>query len=517
MSESKLRALDSLAAAWGDWMWSMSWQLTLLVSVLFLLDRLLAGYSARLRFTLWLLALVRLLIPPDFAAPTGAAWWLGDHLRATTESISTTLGDWLAGPVDAPIAAAGNASTVAAAHRGETSVAATGQQALQSGSAEAWRGWTSILFLVWFGIVSARLSFLTAAWMQIRKWLRSATPIVDREMMVLLASAQARVGLQRPIELCDSHACTTPLVTGWRRPVVLLPTTVRESFSRAELEAVLVHELAHVARGDSWVRLAQALLSSVYFFHPALWLANWFLRRTCEDACDEQTIAAFAGRRRCYAEAIVKAATVVGYQPPTMALRMLDDGYPVKRRLERILDPHLRFAAGGSRVRGLVAVVAALVLIPSGQPDPLASDLRSVQVSSLRQPARGIENASPEQAENPQPAALPGQQPEQPLPSERMPSKQIPSADAQQQLRLETEALAQLDSPVFEERMAGYATLAAVGTERSFDRLERAFFERSGLEQDAAKRALDAVWKQFRSTRSEPSAAPRLFQSPQEN
>ena len=470
MSESNLTALNSVAQLWGSWMWSMSWQLLWLVLVLLLLDRLLIKSSARLRHMLWLLVLVRLLLPPDFAAPTGIAWWLSDWMVAANAAATERLETWLPHGGSAPSLANANADATQAPLVEDASardIFANSAAALtHSGAPSSLRDaltWTCTLFLVWLGIVVARLGLLLYAWMQVRKWLHSAEEITDPTARAALESARTRVGIVRDIRLCDSHACSTPLVTGWLRPVVLLPGYVRNTLNAEELEAVLVHELTHVARGDGWIRLGQALLSAVYFFHPALWLANLFLARTCEDACDEQTIAALSGRRRWYAEAIVKAAAVVGYEPPHLALGMLTDRYPVQRRLRRILDPHLRFSAGGALRRWSIAAVTALLLLPTGTPVTLATLPDQVSLEDVGGlPRETRVNESPLEVS-----------------------------------RLETAALAQLDSTDFDERMAAYATLERVGTLRALNRLESAFLERGSLEQDAAKRALDAVWKQL--------------------
>jgi len=57
-----------------------------------------------------------------------------------------------------------------------------------------------------------------------------------------------------------SGAAAVPAVCGLIRPVILLPEALAARLSAAQMEAVLLHELAHVRRGDPWVNYAQALL-----------------------------------------------------------------------------------------------------------------------------------------------------------------------------------------------------------------------------------------------------------------
>ena len=64
---------------------------------------------------------------------------------------------------------------------------------------------------------------------------------------------------------------------GLIRPHVLLPVGLAEELSPPQLRWVLLHELAHVRRGDLWVLLLQRVVQAVYFFNPAVWLANRFI------------------------------------------------------------------------------------------------------------------------------------------------------------------------------------------------------------------------------------------------
>ncbi len=76
MSEQLVSALDSAAHAWWMWMWPMAWHLSVLVLVLGLLTWLLRDRSARLRYGLWLLVPMRLVLPPTLALVTGWGWWV---------------------------------------------------------------------------------------------------------------------------------------------------------------------------------------------------------------------------------------------------------------------------------------------------------------------------------------------------------------------------------------------------------------------------------------------------------
>lgn len=463
--------LDAVVHAWSSWMWDMSLHVTWLVVLLWLLDRPLQRTSARLRFVLWTLVLVRLVVPPTLMLPTGIGWWCGDWFAQHAQS-------WTLTRDTAPLAASATGGDVL-----RTAANSTGHA----------RDWASLLFTLWLGSALAQLAWISFGWLQIRRWLKQSTLLADTRSQRVLADALARVGIDGRVELRDSGQCTTPLVIGCLRPIILLPTAVRESLSMAELESVLVHELTHIARRDSWWRLVQAFLGVLYCFHPAVWLARYKLNQLCEEACDEQTVWALAGERRDYAQAIVKAATIIGYQPPHLAVNMVGSPLPVKRRLQRILDPAFPWAAGGRWHRASLVILLALVLLPSGY-----RSSRATPPDRLRQ------------------AGLPSVEV---LPSfeANLATAEATTADPIRDEELERQALAQLKSTDFETRLAAYQALESIGTLNSLSELESAFLNRRGIEQDAAKRALDRVWSIIRNQASETTQSSRQFRNNEES
>lgn len=64
----------------------------------------------------------------------------------------------------------------------------------------------------------------------------------------------------------DLGGCATSSDARSPDPIILLPTAHLEQLSEAELEQVLQHELAHVARRDDWIKLAQRLAEAVFWF-----------------------------------------------------------------------------------------------------------------------------------------------------------------------------------------------------------------------------------------------------------
>jgi beta-lactamase regulating signal transducer with metallopeptidase domain len=380
-----LESLDGFSRWWGNWMLQMAWQVGLLVLILTAMTWIWRQKSAVLLHTLWLLVLVRLVLPPGFAFPTGWAFWLlpaaGQSHAASIEPPAQTT-TVKPSPLDtATPASHGTESASVPVELADhpESLVARESSALERESSPAtgapaspaltlpsrpMQSWSSYLLLAWAGVAGTLLGLLFWGSVRIRRWVREAEPIDDPELYSLLEDCRERLGIKHLVELRDSETCTTPVVVGFRRPVILLPREVLARLNAAEMRAVLMHELNHIARGDAIVNLLQGVLGALYFFHPLVWWANASLRRLREEACDELTVAALDGERRTYGEALVKVTEIFGYASPPLALGVLESKNPARARLGRILDPQLPQGAIWSWRTATALLLLAAVLLP---------------------------------------------------------------------------------------------------------------------------------------------------------
>ena len=358
--------IESAVRAWSDWMLPMAWQVGLLVVILTGLTWVLRRRSARLRYALWLLVPLRLILPPTLALATGWAWWL-----LPVQTPDTQL------PEPAAVQAVANVVPVApsnAVEPTELGQAATpepdrpvppfdpGESATVAPVHPSWAPW---MFIAWATIVGGLLLRLCVGAIQTTRMVHAAELSDDAELQALVDRHRRHLGIRRPVAVRLSSDCSVPLVAGILRPAILVPRDIVDRLDARELEAVLIHELNHVARHDILTNLLQAVLTAFYFFHPLVWWANARLCRLREDACDESTVATLQGRRRAYGSGIVKIAEMVGGNPGRLTLAVVESKPLVKHRLQRILDPRLPF---GNRLRWTARaflVLIAAILLPA--------------------------------------------------------------------------------------------------------------------------------------------------------
>ncbi|NKB70141.1 MAG: hypothetical protein GKR89_23960 [Candidatus Latescibacteria bacterium] len=165
--------------------------------------------------------------------------------------------------------------------------------------------------------------------------LRRSVQLVDSAP---LAALQSPLGLAQPVQLGTSPLLQTPVLLGWRRPLIALPTDLYSRSQPAaleDIEDIIVHELAHLKRRDPLFNLLGQLVVSLYWFHPLVRWAARALVEVRECACDDWVLDQGADPL-AYAETLLQAAAD---QRPTLALAMARPGHVVKR-VERLLDPN---------------------------------------------------------------------------------------------------------------------------------------------------------------------------------
>lgn len=150
----------------------------------------------------------------------------------------------------------------------------------------------------------------------------------------------ARRGLARPVGILVSPDVRGPLVTGLWSTTVLIPPGAC-SWSEARREAVLIHELAHVERGDLAAQLAAQVLVTVHWFDPLAWYALGEMRRDRELACDEAVLGSGVAPLDYATELLAIATAGPGGHLPASALSMARAS-ELEGRLSAVLNPRRR-------------------------------------------------------------------------------------------------------------------------------------------------------------------------------
>jgi beta-lactamase regulating signal transducer with metallopeptidase domain len=177
--------------------------------------------------------------------------------------------------------------------------------------------------------------------------------LADERLQRICLGLQQRVEIRRAIRFCQCNGLDVPAVVGWLRPAILLPMTALTGLSEAQLEAVIVHELAHIKRLDYFANLLQIVAETLLFYHPAVWWVSGRVRAERENCCDDVAIAT-CGNVVDYARAL----TFMEGGRTAPSLVMAANSSPFASRVMRLLG--ITESRAGLRTAGFVVSLLCL-------------------------------------------------------------------------------------------------------------------------------------------------------------
>ena len=337
-------------AEWSSWGWPFFanhlWQATLISLVAFAAAALMRKGTGGTRYVVWLIASAKFVVPSALLVPVAHALGI-DFSSLLRPAEGTNVGPAVIVQLSAPI--------------GQFTQSADSASSAARGHAELF----CVLTVIWLaGCVT-----LLALWLSKRRRFRLALLVAgsaasDREKQAL-DRVRSWLGIKRQIDLSLLPGTVEPGVWGVWRPRVFLPQSIANELTDAELEAVMMHEMVHVARWDNLIANLHRFLCCVLWFHPLVWLLDRLLLAERERACDEEVIR-LGGAPEIYASSLLKVLrfclgwSVVGVSNAT--------GSNLGRRIDRIMTipGQVNISAWRRIAVGSIAVLVITLSIAAG-------------------------------------------------------------------------------------------------------------------------------------------------------
>jgi beta-lactamase regulating signal transducer with metallopeptidase domain len=202
------------------------------------------------------------------------------------------------------------------------------------------------------------------AWTAWRRWCRfqrltaPARP-APTEWQSLAARLAGELSIRRPPEILAVPGRLPPLVVaGWRRPRLLLPAALLGQLTHSQCEALLLHELVHIKRGDHLMRLLELAVGVVFWWLPLVGVIGRQLRTCEETCCDTAVVARLPRARRDYARLLLDVIDFAHPLPRQAAPQAtaMSAANDLEQRLRGILDT----TRGGRRTWPAAALVVGL-------------------------------------------------------------------------------------------------------------------------------------------------------------
>lgn len=342
-----IQRLNDFAPQWADAMWRAVWQGGLTIVAVWALCAVLPRIPARVRCWLWRLAFAKLLIcllwtaPIKFAVLPAAKLPESIASRAEPERLSGHHPSSI--PVQSP-----------------TSVIASND--LQQRTRPSLG---TVLLALWGFGVSVGILGIVSQWRSTRRLIRNSIKLEHEQIEIDRDLLAEYFRVRKLPALLEAHDLHTPLLAGLRHTKIVMPHSLLDDKSPAQLRMMVAHELAHIKRRDLWWAWLAIIARVLFFFHPLAWLAKKESRLTEEMAADELAVTVCRLKPVEYAGMLVEvAAKLVLPQKEELVVAVVGSHRTLKRRLQAMKHISLSSNKRTTAAAIIVAAVGIGVIVP---------------------------------------------------------------------------------------------------------------------------------------------------------
>lgn len=217
-----------------------------------------------------------------------------------------------------------------------------------------WRTVAEVCTAVWLAVACLVLLWKGGCLLYLSGQLRHAPHFRDQAWNKAAGEEAARLGIRQTVTLLESPFAPSPMLTGWFRPVILLPP---EPLSPEDAQLILRHELIHFRRLDLWKKGLVNFICAIHWFNPAVYLLRRDLSRWMETSCDEAVVSALDfHQRKQYGYLLIQFAAPSRSVPGSAFLSFSTPRDQLERRIKTMLHSN-------KKSKTVVSLILAAALI----------------------------------------------------------------------------------------------------------------------------------------------------------
>jgi len=226
----------------------------------------------------------------------------------------------------------------------------------------------SLLVRLWFVGAALGLLTLAAGLTRLAVVASSARPVVAGPWRSTVEACALEYGLSRSVRVLHSDHPSLLVTWGLFRPRILVPRHAQE-WSAERIRIVVLHELAHIGRGDWAVQMLAEIVRAVNWFNPFVWVACHRLRDESEHAADDAVLNRGVDGAAYASELLALARTFVPQRHSWLPAPAIARSSSLERRVRAMLNARVnrRPATRAARASAAAALIGVAVAIASAQ------------------------------------------------------------------------------------------------------------------------------------------------------
>jgi bla regulator protein BlaR1 len=317
-----MNQINHFAQMWFDWQVSIFWQVAILIAIIACVDFLIKKWAwPQVRYALWLLVLVKLILPPSLTSPASFTAEIPIALQNAAVKINQP-------QISPPVIETIPANIVTISKPVEISpqnenILHDGGDTVNNEIETVVISWKVYALCVWvFG------AFILGLWLVLRlrnlrrEHLKSSNQIPVK-FLEILGSVGKKYNLKTLPQIILTNKVSCPAVFGIFKPVLLMPAKNFENISEQQAEHIFLHELAHIKRGDLIVHAIYMMLQIAYWFNPLLWIIRRHLQNLRELCCDATVARILREQTADYRQTLLETAKRLIAEPVDPGLGLL--------------------------------------------------------------------------------------------------------------------------------------------------------------------------------------------------
>ena len=183
---------------------------------------------------------------------------------------------------------------------------------------------------------------------------------VPNDWQVLFERITRELKVNKNVKFYLSDRVSVPLVLGYIKPIILFPISFASQLEMVHVEAILIHEMAHIRRNDFLLNSVKTVMETILFFNPFTWLCSSMIEREREHACDDIVVQK-THTPLTYAHALLQIELINEKQTPVFAMAASGNNQNLYQRIKRITDMKTTYNTTKQQLLAITVTVITLV------------------------------------------------------------------------------------------------------------------------------------------------------------